>query len=83
MWENYETEQMNKDSELKSYFEKNKLNYFYKRLNQIIIIKLEYFSRALVRQFTLGDLGTEAKRYTGVISKFLFLMDKDLGNTDY
>lgn len=83
MWEEYETKMMKSDPDLRSHFSKNRLDKFYKRLNQIIISKLEYFTRALVRQFTLGDLGIEAKRYTGTISRFLFLMDTDLGNTTY
>ena len=48
-----------------------------------IVIKLERFARALTRLFTLGNLGKEAKIYTGYISGFLFLKDSDLGTRKY
>ena len=83
IWEDYETKLMLQDSELKFLFYSKNLNDFYKRLNQKIITKLELFVRALVRQFTLGNLGSEAKTYTGIISKLLFLSDEDLGKSNY
>lgn len=51
----------------------------YEEIYAIIIPKVQRFARALVRQFTLGDLGEEAKKYTGLIKPFLNLMDQDLG----
>jgi hypothetical protein len=57
----------------------NKIDEYYEIIYEIIIKKLQRFARALVRQFTLGDLGKEAKRYTGLIKPFLYLMDEDLG----
>lgn len=43
----------------------------------------EKFTRALVRQFTLGVLGQDAGKNVSYISFFIFLMDKDLEKTDY
>ena len=43
----------------------------------------EKFTRAIVRQFTLGDLGEEPKRYLGYYSHFLFLNDDKIGMTNY
>jgi len=57
----------------------NKNDDLYEEIYAIIIPKIQRFARALVRQFTLGDLGKEAKKYTGLIKPFLFLMDQDLG----
>ena len=48
-----------------------------------IIIKLERFTRALSRQFTLGKLGNLAQQYSSSVFDFLTLKDSELGNTDY
>jgi hypothetical protein len=48
-----------------------------------IIIKLEQFTRALSRQFTLGKLGNLAQQYSSSVFEFLTLKDTELGNTDY
>jgi len=51
-----------------------------KRVNRHIVSRLERCTRALVRLFTLGELGQLAKQQTGTIRCFLFLTDKDLGD---
>ncbi|MCK4543076.1 MAG: hypothetical protein KAU17_12645 [Spirochaetales bacterium] len=43
----------------------------------------EKLTRAIVRQFTLGDLGKEPGKYIGFYSHFLFLTDDQIGVTDY
>jgi len=48
-----------------------------------LVIRLEMFARALVRLFTLGGLGVDAKRNSGFIKPFLNLMDRDLGKRKY
>ncbi|HUX59289.1 MAG TPA: hypothetical protein VMV77_20120 [Bacteroidales bacterium] len=48
-----------------------------------IIEKLERFTRALSRQFTLGKLGALAQQYSSSVYDFLMLMDSELGNIDY
>ena len=55
----------------------------YGDITQDLVIRFEKFARALVRLFTIGDLGDEAKRHTGTIGPFLYLMDRDLGKRNY
>lgn len=50
---------------------------------QSIIKKLERFTRALARQFTLGKLGALAQQYSSSVYDFLMLNDSELGNKDY
>lgn len=57
----------------------DKKDEFYEETYTIIIRKLQRFARALVRQFTLGDLGKEARRYSGLLKPFLNLRDEELG----
>lgn len=58
----------------------DKKDEFYEETYTIIIRKLQRFARALVRQFTLGDLGKEARRYSGLLKPFLNLRDEELGH---
>jgi hypothetical protein len=81
-WKNYELDLIKDKKDLVTAY-KNDEYRVYEYINKHIIIKLEKFARALVRQFTLGDLGNEAKTYTGVIVPFLFLKDDELGKRDY
>lgn len=81
-WQNYELELIKDRKDLIIAYKKNEY-IVYEYINKQIIIKLGKFARALVRQFTLGDLGDEAKTYTGVIVPFLFLKDDGLGKRDY
>ena len=55
----------------------------YQKITNDLVVRFEKFARALVRLFTIGDLGDEAKRHTGTIGPFLYLMDGDLGRRDY
>ncbi len=48
-----------------------------------IIEKLERFTRALSRQFTLGRLGALAQQYSSSVYDFLRLKDSELGTIDY
>jgi len=52
-------------------------------ITRMIIIKLERFTRALSRQFTLGKLGSLAQQYSPIVYDFLTLTDSELGNIDY
>lgn len=83
MWEYYELKLIGNDPDLNKLFLKNDLNELYKILNTSIIKSLEFFTRALVRQFTLGDFGDDAAAHIGIYSEFLFLMNSDLGNRKY
>ncbi len=83
-WCQYETELLNDDKKLSALSkDSTRLDELYRYLNRIIVSRLERFARALVRQFTLGDLGKEAKTYTRSISCFLCITDSELGNVDY
>lgn len=83
-WEEYETSYVLNEKELLaklSDFETQKevLDYITRK----IIIKLERFTRALSRQFTLGRLGVLAQQYSSIVYDFLMLKDSELGNIDY
>lgn len=84
IWEKYELNLINQYPNLKKLFNDNsKIDELYREINKKIISKLERFTRALVKLFTLGGLGNEAETHTGIISPFLFLMDDDFGEMDY
>ncbi len=84
MWSEYEAELVRKDKNLSALSgDPSRLDDLYRALNRIIVRRLERFARALARQFTLGDLGDEAKTHTGVISCFLYLRNDQLGKVDY
>ena len=52
-------------------------------VTRIIIVKLERFTRALSRQFTLGKLGALAQQCSSSVYDFLMLKDSELGTIDY
>jgi len=84
MWSGFENELKEKHYDLIALSnDPARLDDYFHELNRIIVIKLERFARALTRQFTLGDLGDEAKRHCGAIGCFLHLKDDQLGNTNY
>jgi len=84
LWQEFETKLLLRDRDLTK-----KLNKFEKQaeildsINRLIIIKLERFSRAISRQFTLGKLGQLAQQYSSMVFPFLMLQDSELGKTDY
>lgn len=84
MWGQFETELVGRHKEIGVIsIEPSRTNDLYCGINRIIIGTLQRFARALVRQFTLGDLGDEAKVHTGSIGCFLSLMDEDLSRIEY
>jgi hypothetical protein len=48
-----------------------------------LVGRIERFTRALCRLFTLGPLGPEARVCTPYVTPFLFLRDTDLATRDY
>ena len=83
-WEEYETSYVLKDKKLLEKLsnietQKEVLD----SITRKIIIKLERFTRALSRQFTLGRLGVLAQQYSSIVYDFLLLKDSELGNIDY
>ncbi|MCF6365633.1 MAG: hypothetical protein L3J35_05460 [Bacteroidales bacterium] len=84
LWQEYETELVLKDDNLINRignFELHDEAIF--EITRSIIIKLERFTRALSRQFTIGRLGKQAQQFSPLINFFLMLEDKQLGNTNY
>jgi hypothetical protein len=53
------------------------------QINRELTVHCERFARSLSRLFTIGGLGVLAKQISPHTHHFLFLMDKDLGATDY
>lgn len=84
LWQEFETSLLLKDKALTkrlSDFERQKE--VMDAITRIIIVKLERFTRALARQFTLGKLGQLAQQYSPPVFPFLMLQDNKLGITDY
>ena len=48
-----------------------------------VVARLERLARALARLFTIGEIGTEAKRYLSYVGGFVHLRDEELGKTEY
>jgi hypothetical protein len=59
------------------------LDDIYEAIAETLVARLERMLRALARLFTLGALGEEAARVTGLIAPFLFRPDEDLGRQSY
>ena len=55
----------------------------HRQINTALTIQCEKLSRALARLFTIGGLGSQANQISGHTHHFLFLMDDQLGTTDY
>jgi len=55
----------------------------FEEINREFIVYLERFARALSRLFTLADFGSQAKRFSGLVTDFLCLPDSQLGRTRY
>lgn len=84
IWEYFELDILKRNPELfRSHTENSEWDKGYDFICREIITTLERFARALVRQFTLGDLGHEAFTFSGSISPFLLLTDEQLGKTKY
>ena len=83
-WKNLELEILESENKYLDLMERRiNLNEAYLIITRNLVIRLEKFARGLVRLFTIGGLGEEAKRNTGYIKPFLNLMDKDLGKRKY
>lgn len=55
----------------------------HRRANERLVACVEKCVRALARLFTLGPLGQEGKRHTGIIGEFLCVRDDQLGTRRY
>lgn len=52
-------------------------------INHEVVVRLEKFARAIARLYTIGRIGTEAKRYLAYVGCFLHLSDAELGTKKY
>lgn len=55
----------------------------YRQINTALTVQCEKLARALARLFTIGGLGSQAKQISPHTHHFLFLLDGQLGKTDY
>jgi len=82
-WEQVENMVLKEDDDYAHQWLSSDLNVLYSKITVRLVSRLERLARALVRLFTIGDLGQEAAQYTGVIEPFLFLSDEKLGKRKY
>jgi len=83
-WQKLEMEVLKDDPSWKERIaDPKQSNAIFCRINKELTIQCERLARSLSRLFTIGGLGTLAKQISSHTHHFLFLMDKDLGNTDY
>ena len=83
-WQKLEMEVLQEDpSWLKRIGDPKQSDAEHERVNRQLTIQCEKLARSLARLFTIGGLGGLAKQISPHTHHFLFLMDKDLGATDY
>ena len=84
LWQDYETELTLKNNNLVAKLGNIEATHeIIDTITREIIIKLERFTRALSRQFTIGRLGEQAQQFSPAIYFFLMLKDTELGDTNY
>jgi len=84
LWSEYELKLIHAKSDLFNQLNDIQKNEkIYDNINKEIIIKLEKFSRAICRQFTLGNLGEKALQFSPVLFPFIKIMNSDLGKKKY
>ncbi len=82
-WQSFEAEIMKRKKIKLDVKDHETLDNKYKLIENEIVIILEKFTSALVRQFTKGDLGSDAGANIYDIDPFYKLMDDDFGKTNY
>jgi hypothetical protein len=83
-WKRLETEILLSRTDLMAEFEANPVsNRIQSEINKEVVARLERFARALARLYTIGMIGSEAKRYLAYIGCFLYLSDAELGTKIY
>jgi hypothetical protein len=83
-WRRLESEVLGDDPQwMDKLKDPSNVRWVYLEITTRFVIALEKFARALVRLFTIGDLGDEALAMTGIVKPFLFLDDGALGTRDY
>ena len=83
-WSNLETEVLKDDPHWQQKIADPKQNAaVYRKIDQGLTIQCERLARSLSRLFTIGGLGQLARQISSYTHHFLFLMDDQLGQTDY
>ncbi|MCK5682782.1 hypothetical protein KAJ27_01615 [bacterium] len=84
IWKKLETDFVMNDPELKKkLFDEPDYDTVDSAATRHFVSIFERLTRAIVRQFTLGDMGNEPGKYIGFYSHFLLLQDDQIGETDY
>ena len=83
-WQRLETEILLSRKDLMDDFEADPINNRVRvEINTEVVARLERFARAIARLYTIGKIGSEAKRYLAYIGCFLHLEDAELGTKKY
>lgn len=83
-WQKLEMEVLQDDPNWPEYIANSKQSdAIHCQINRELTVQCEQLVRSLSRLFTIGGLGALAKQISPHTHHFLFLMDKDLGTTDY
>ena len=83
-WQKLEMEVLQEDTSWTSRIgEPKQSDAIHDQINSGLTVQCEKLARALARLFTIGGLGSQAKQISPHTHHFLFLMDDQLGKTDY
>lgn len=83
LWKKYENNLISSNPKFVNIETWESIEEVYSFVRQQILIKLEKFTGAICRQFTIGKLGEKARQYSSVIFYFIQLKDEDLGQRNY
>jgi len=83
-WQKLEMEVLQEDPSWTSRIGDPKQSHvIHEKINRELTVRCEKLARALARLFTIGGLSSQAKQISPHTHHFLFLMDDQLGKTDY
>ncbi len=83
-WQKLEMEVLQEDPSWTSRIgDPGEIDAIHRQINSALTVQCEKLARALARLFTIGGLGSQAKQISPHTHHFLFLMDDQLGKTDY
>lgn len=83
-WKKLEMEILKEDpSWLQRIVDPKEINSIRRQINMTLTVQCETLARALARLFTIGGLGAKARQISPHTYHFLFLMNDDLGKTNY
>jgi hypothetical protein len=86
-WEKIETNMLKEHFGEKKFYSflqnPKKLDAFYEKSNELIISRVELFTRAVTRQFMFGNFSKDSKMFLFEIEPFSDIDDNRIGKTDY